>query len=283
MLSHHAWGKGGLWLPLFLFLGISSTFAFDLSNDESSRIGQLIFQNECASQTACLTSWNKGEDFASLGIGHFIWYPKGVKESEKRFDESFSKLLLWMQKDGVKIPAWLLKQQGNPWGNRKQFETLRNTERMKLFRKFLLKTRVSQVEFMENRLNNALPSMLRHLSQTKRTHIQQQFQHVVDSPMGVYVLIDYVNFKGEGIKLSEHYQGKGWGLLQVLEHMQSDKAGLSAIQAFSASATFILTRRVHLSPPSRHEERWLSGWKKRIKSYEYEAKKLLVNPQNNSQ
>jgi len=61
-----------------------------------------------------LTSWNKGEDFASLGIGHFIWYPKSVSESEKQFDESFPKLLTWMQDKGVEMPLWLLKSQGNP-------------------------------------------------------------------------------------------------------------------------------------------------------------------------
>jgi len=51
------------------------------------------------------------------------------------------------------------------------------------------------------------------------------------------------------------------------------QSGLQAIQDFSASATFILTRRVHLSPASRHEERWLPGWKKRVKTYKDAVKK----------
>jgi len=260
-------------LLFFLFLGASNTLALDLSDDESKLIGQLIFQNECASQITCLTSWNKGEDFASLGIGHFIWYPKGVSESDKRFDESFPKLLAWMQKRGVEIPTWLLKTQGNPWKKREQFEVEKNTAEMKLLRNFLFKTRAFQVEFMKNRLNHALPSILSHIPLEKHEHIKQQFQYVANSAMGFYALIDYVNFKGEGIKLSERYQGLGWGLLQVLEHMQSSESGLQAMQDFSASATFILTRRVHLSPASRHEERWLPGWKKRVKTYKDAVKK----------
>ena len=29
-------------------------------------------------------------------------------------------------------------------------------------------------------------------------------------------MIDYVNFKGDGLKPTERYKGEGWGLLQVL-------------------------------------------------------------------
>jgi len=268
--------KGGLMLSLFLFIGVSNTAALELSNDESKLIGQLIFQNECAAERICLTSWNKGEGFASLGIGHFIWYPKGVREFEKRFDESFPKLLTWMQDKGVEMPLWLVKGQGNPWKNRNQFELERNTEEMKLLRNFLVKTRAVQVEFMKNRLKHALPSILSHISPKKRVHIRQQFQYIATSSMGFYALMDYVNFKGEGIKLSERYHGKGWGLLQVLEHMKSTHSGVAAIQDFSDSAAFVLTRRVQLSPSSRHEKRWLKGWKKRLKTYKIEAEKYIV-------
>ena len=53
---------------------------------ETRRIGKKIWQNECDGTLAGLTSWNTGENFASLGIGHFIWYPKGVRGP---FEESF--------------------------------------------------------------------------------------------------------------------------------------------------------------------------------------------------
>ena len=239
-------------------------------------IGQLIFQNECASKIPCLTSWNKGEDFASLGIGHFIWYPKGLSESEKKFDESFPELLSWMQRKGVKIPLWLQKKQGNPWKNRSQFKEVENTKKMIKLRDFLLKTISFQVEFMRNRLKNALPSILKRLPASQHAHIQEQFHYMANSPMGFYALMDYVNFKGEGIKIYERYEDKGWGLLQVLQHMQSTQAGSTAIQDFSASAAYVLEQRVALSPPSRGEKRWLAGWKKRLKTYTEEYKKYSL-------
>jgi len=264
-------------LSFFLFLGVANTFALPLSDNESKRIGDLIFQNECASHIACLTSWNKGEDFASLGIGHFIWYPKGINDSNKRFDESFPKLLVWMQKRHIHIPKWLLHQHGSPWQSRKQFQAAKNTQNMKLLRNFLIKTRFYQIQFMQNRLKLALPRMLKHIPQEQYTHIQQQFMYVLASPMGFYALMDYVNFKGEGIKASERYKGKGWGLLQALKHMQSSQSGLNTIQDFVNSTAFVLTRRVRLSPPSRHEKRWLTGWKNRVKTYKLEARKDLSN------
>ena len=60
-----------------------------LSPAQLQRVGQRIWQNECAGSVAGLTSWNAGEDFASLGIGHFIWYPAGRRGP---FEESFPQL-----------------------------------------------------------------------------------------------------------------------------------------------------------------------------------------------
>ena len=51
--------------------------ATELGGAELDRIGKRIWQNECGGTADGLTSWNAGENFASLGIGHFIWYPKG--------------------------------------------------------------------------------------------------------------------------------------------------------------------------------------------------------------
>ena len=65
------------------------------------RIGKKIWQNECGGTVAGLTSWNTGENFASLGIGHFIWYPKGVRGP---FDESFPELVAFAASRNAKLP-----------------------------------------------------------------------------------------------------------------------------------------------------------------------------------
>jgi hypothetical protein len=115
------------------------------------------------------------------------------------------------------------------------------------------------------RLSNALPKMLAiGQSDAEKQKIELQFKRVASSPNGWYALIDYVNFKGEGIKDSERYQGKGWGLAQVLLNMQQTD---DALADFRRAAAFILERRVQLSPPERGEQRWLKGWLKRLQTY----------------
>src|ERR1700680_5207980 len=72
-----------------------------LSDAQADQIGRHLWQNECGGTISGLTSWNSGENFASLGIGHFIWYPEGVHGP---FDESFPKLLAFSYERQVAIP-----------------------------------------------------------------------------------------------------------------------------------------------------------------------------------
>jgi len=93
--------------------------------------------------------------------------------------------------------------------------------------------------------------------------VQHNFGRIAAQPNGVYALVDYVNFKGEGTLVTERYKGEGWGLLQVLETMGEGPA----LQEFSRAADKVLTRRVQNSPPERGEQRWLAGWRSRVRSY----------------
>ncbi|MCA9742193.1 hypothetical protein KC734_11675, partial [candidate division KSB1 bacterium] len=61
--------------------------------------------------------------------------------------------------------------------------------------------------------------------------------------------------------------GLGWGLLQVLGHMQGTERGQAALKDFAESAKFMLDRRVKNSPPHRNEGRWIPGWFRRIDTY----------------
>jgi hypothetical protein len=97
--------------------------------------------------------------------------------------------------------------------------------------------------------------------------VQQQFDRVANSPKGCYALVDYVNFKGEGVLATERYAGQGWGLLQVLEGMSQESSGPDAVKNFAESAKRVLTNRVRNSPPARNESRWLPGWLHRINTY----------------
>jgi hypothetical protein len=246
------------------FLPIRALPAIGLSDAEALRIGKKIWQNECNGTVAGLTSWNAGEDFASLGIGHFIWYPKGKRGP---FEESFPKLVSFISGRGAKLPKLLLGvgELPCPWNSRAEFLRAQQTSEMKQLRQFLVDTVDLQAEFLVKRLENALPKMLNEAPAAEHEDIRKQFERMTGTPEGCYALVDYVNFKGEGVLHTERYRDQGWGLLQVLEGMHGSGAG--AAGEFSRSAAAVLARRVQNAPPERKESRWLSGWLNRVSGY----------------
>ena len=249
-----------------LATGPQTVHAITLSKSDARRIGKKIWQNECNGTVAGLTSWNEGENFASLGIGHFIWYPK---DQRGPFEESFPKLVSFISNRGVKLPTLLLRidETPCPWNSRAEFLHAQHTPEMNQLRQFLADTVDVQAEFLIARLQNALPKMLVEAVPSERANVQRQFERVADTPQGCYALADYVNFKGEGVLHTERYRDQGWGLLQVLQGMNRTKRSASAVEEFSHSAREVLIRRVQNAPAQRHESRWLSGWIQRVKSY----------------
>jgi hypothetical protein len=240
--------------------------AIAISHSDALKVGKRVWQNECNGTISGLTSWNQGEDFASLGIGHFIWYPKG---RQGPFEESFPKLVSFVSSHGAKLPTLLLRV-GRvppcPWNSRAEFLQAQNTVEMNQLRRFLVDNIDLQAEFLVARLEASLPKMLAEAAPADRTNVQKQFERLTKTPQGCYALIDYVNFKGEGVLHTERYQGHGWGLLQVLEAMQGNSDS-GAPDEFARAAKVVLTRRVQNAPPDRHESRWLTGWLRRVNSY----------------
>ncbi len=235
-----------------------------ISDAEALRIGKKIWQNESNGTVAGLTAWNAGENFASLGIGHFIWYPQGVHGP---FEESFPKFLAFARERRAAIPAWLNQSLACPWNSRAEFSSAQNSTQMRELRQFLSRTIDVQAQFMVARLQQSLAKMLDEAAPADRANIERQFDRVASTPHGCYALVDYVNFKGEGVLHTERYRGEGWGLLQVLEQMHGTENGTSATREFSNSAAAMLRRRVQNSPPERDEARWLPGWLNRVRSY----------------
>ena len=235
-----------------------------ISNADALRIGKKIWQNESNGTVAGLTAWNAGENFASLGIGHFIWYPQGVHGP---FEESFPKFLAFAREQHTAIPAWLNQSPACPWNSHAEFSSAQHSAQTRELRQFLSRTIDVQAQFMVARLQQSLAKMLDESPPADRANVERQFERVASTSHGCYALVDYVNFKGEGVLHTERYKGEGWGLLQVLEQMHGAGNGGSAAREFSNSAAAILRRRVQNSPPERHEARWLPGWLNRVHSY----------------
>ena len=244
---------------LMLLLVAPSVRALEISDTQATEIGHRIWKNECAGTVYGLTSWNKGEDFASLGIAHFIWYPGGKRGP---FEESFPGLARYLKSNGQPVKDWMLGP--CPWKSRSDFVSQLEGSQLMELRKLLASSVPLQARYAAMRLDGALPKMLAAAPAGERAKVAENFRRVAAEPLGYYALIDYVNFKGEGTNPTESYNGTGWGLLQVLTNM---KPTGPALPAFARSADEILTLRVKNSPPERNEAKWLPGWRNRLKTY----------------
>ena len=240
----------------FIAAILFTTSAFALTDKDLDSIGSRVWKNECGGTREGLTSWNSGEAFASLGIGHFIWYPAG---GSGPYEESFPGLVDYLSKAGVKIPAWLKPGMACPWRTKAEFEADAQSAKMKDLRAMLAGSIREQSRFLARRMEKALPKLL---AATRDKSVETKFKALLTTGSGTYALIDYVNFKGEGTNEKERYKGEGWGLLQVLEGMEGTTS-----KAFGTSAARVLTRRTENADPARNERKWLPGWLNRVRGY----------------
>jgi hypothetical protein len=234
-----------------------------LSDQQKAAIGRKIWQNESGGTLAGLTAWNAGEEFPSLGIGHFIWYPAGRRGP---YAESFPEFVRFARARGAQLPA-LAKAPAAPWPDRAAFKADLAGPGLTELRTWLANNVTLQTDFIIARSQAALPALLAAAPPAERARIQNNYQKVASTPNGTYALIDYVNFKGDGISPAERYNGFGWGLLQVLGGMREVPAGQSAAAEFAASAKRMLDRRIANASPARPETQWRAGWHNRADTY----------------
>ena len=238
----------------------------NLSASEIRTIGDKIFRNESGGDIDKLVHWNVGENFASMGIGHFTWYPAGRR---KRYGNTFPGLLDHLKANGVQLPAWVQKARytGAPWRTKNELKYAKNSPKVRQFQNLLYQTRYLQAGYIFERAKRAMPRLVKATPQHLRSHVAQNLNAVANTRGGWYALIDYVNFKGEGLNRKGGYRGQNWGLLQVLENMRPSQPGQMALNNFADSAIQILQRRVRNSNPKRGESRWMRGWTIRCNSY----------------
>jgi len=229
----------------------------------NQRIAKAIWRNECGGSVSGMLGWNVGENFASLGIGHFIWYPQGQRGI---YQESFPSLVQFALQRGIEAPQWM--RGACVWHSREQFMAAKNGKeaRMAYLMKWLEQNLPLQGEFVVARARAGLPKIV--AASTKPALLDHNLRLLGSVAQGQYCVIDYVNFKGEGLSPAERYANQGWGLLQVLEGMPQCGSAAQACSEFSASAARVLSRRVANAPAARGEQRWLKGWLARCKSYD---------------
>ncbi|MGL5051491.1 MAG: hypothetical protein ACRC6E_12820, partial [Fusobacteriaceae bacterium] len=109
-----------LLISLFTITSLVSLALTIPSKDELNHVGNLIYKNETGLKREFLVHWNKGEEFPSLGIGHFIWYPENFKNG--RFDESFPGLIEFYKEKKIEVPN-ILKSRYSPWTSLDEFNS----------------------------------------------------------------------------------------------------------------------------------------------------------------
>lgn len=236
-----------------------------LSSAAVQQIGRKIWQREGAGKREHLIVWNEGEEFASLGIGHFIWYPAG---RVKQFGETFPQLLDFFETQNLHIPRWLDRLKGCPWSSREEFLREKSDPFASHFRLFLSSKRAIYLQalFIVQRAEKQFERIEKKAREESKLHVVFALHKLRQTTKGLYALIDYIHFKGTGID-SEKYWKVSWGAFQVLEGMDRKKMYRHPLREFIASAKRVLRRRVQHAPPHRGEERWLPGWYARLDSY----------------
>lgn len=228
---------------------------------EDERFAQQIFLNETGGNDEYLLHWNDGEAFASLGIGHFIWFPAGLQSP---YAESFPQLLAYLLAQGYTLPNGWTPDTACPWPDKQTFLAARQSPEYKALHTFLKATYQAQYSFILARFQQAQDDIMAAAPAASKTLIAARLRRLWQIPQGRYALIDYVNFKGTGLLVTERYQGQGWGLLQVLLEMQD----LSDVtQDFALAAERVLTQRTRNAPEPSKEARWLKGWQARLQTY----------------
>ncbi len=170
----------------------------------------------------------------------------------------------------MELPSWLLATTSadinSPWQSREQFYAEIDSPRTQQLRNLLEDTQREQAEFIVLRLGASIDKILAAAPTEQRTDLRHRIERLANEnkPAGLYALIDYLHFKGSGLVEAERYQGSGWGLLQVLQGIDDEKAPL---EGFVESAQLTLERRVNNAPSERREERWLQGWTNRLNTY----------------
>ncbi|MEI6417282.1 MAG: hypothetical protein WCO92_06140 [Verrucomicrobiota bacterium] len=235
--------------------------ASDLTDDQLLEIGIKIWQNQCGiwdrpgkvthGMKQSITDWEA--DYAQIGIGQCIWYPA---DEDKNFQEDWPRVAQALKDKGYPIEDWMLR--ACPWNNSEEFFADFNGDRLKSLRKTLAKKYliIEQARCIATRLDESLDKMKAAIdtesgiTEGEKTVLKQMVNEnfylvaTADYPRGLYALMDYVHFKGEGVLSTETINGVGWGLRQALEQMDDKIAAKKgAITTFVNAAIAMFPSR----------------------------------------
>ncbi|MBX9578581.1 MAG: hypothetical protein K2W97_08940 [Chthoniobacterales bacterium] len=252
-----------------------------LNKDQLLSLGCRMWNNCAGGTVDGLTKWDGSDadhQFMYLGIAQNIWLPEG---SSSMFQADWSTVAQRLQELGCKIKPWMLKD--CPWSSKEEFDADFNGKKMSWLRTHLSKEKFvrAQAFCIAERLQRAMDpsspgSLLTGLTADQSALVQENFDLVAhcSNPSGVYALIDYVNFKGEGrLGGTEEFNGQGWGLLQVLLNMKTPEEGANdatIMNAFVEGAKVTLNNRIinhKIQDPNNNDAQYWDMWVAHLSDY----------------
>ncbi len=138
---------------VFIIFNFTSYSNINVSKSAIKEATNRIYINETGGIKNNLVYWNKGEEFASLGIGHFIWFPKNYNGP---FKESFPSLIGYYKEKNIELPSLFKDYTYCPWSNYDEFIKEKDNPKVLEAINFLDSTREVQGEFMINRLISSM-------------------------------------------------------------------------------------------------------------------------------
>lgn len=228
----------------------------------TDRTIDLIYMNETGGKPDALIIKNDKENVCSLGIGHFIWYPTGVKQQYK---ETFPGLLKELQKtDGafkgavdVEIPPTC------PWKSTSELNAAKSTDVYKRLVAGLTSPagKRVQVNYMIERAREAIAETAKEDPDSVKKMLD-----LLETEQGTYAVIDYVNFKGNSAE-TEAYGDFHWGFKTAIYVMSKDET-LKPEKRFQIAVETLLEMRVEEAKKlGKDESSFLTGWLKRVNTY----------------
>ncbi|MDA9189419.1 hypothetical protein N9O57_00390 [bacterium] len=272
-------------------VNIPSDFKVHLSEEEKKQMSKKVGEFEFNNKRDKIMQWNKNEDFLSLGLGHFTWFGNATKtRGVESFPDYIEYLVNEKGYDPEKIPQIIrpVKINGRyvmnkkmPYGYKSSFEKNQKGPSMSAVKNFLWQPDVqaTQFDFIKNRLESQAGNIVNfHNSPSydgspvaNGKELTRKMTNFMDdlskSSAGKFGMIDYVNFKGEGLSPDERIKGtnEGWGLYQVLSGAAKEYDGSQdPAKLFSKHSGLALKNRVNKDSRMQAND---AGWQRRTKFY----------------
>lgn len=246
---------------LGLYAAVLCTMVQSAAPEHMAQIGKKIWHNECGCSKEKLLFWSPLEPFPSFGIGHFIWYPENYLGP---YTQGFPDFVVFARKHKIVVPSWL--DGCCPWRTRDLFYQSMQSPRMHELRALLETTIDIQAAYMVEKLHITIPEIVAGMPETMRDKARTIIAELSIMPQGLYVLVDYLNFKGSGLNPKERYNNQGWGIVQVLEYMIHQNLPATTA-SFALAAEQVLRQRVANAPPGSVDAQRLPGCLNRVKTY----------------